>query len=210
MTTNTTESTTEETTSLADYFYYEEIPDHVLLRITGISYPEDCEIPTQDLRYVKVRYYNFDGGINDGELIVNKVVAQDIVDIFMELYEQEYPIEKMVLIDEYAADDELSMEDNNTSSFCYRTIDSTTTLSDHAYGLAIDINPLFNPYVRTGFGDRDVLPVTATPYVDRTLDFPGKIDHDDACYKAFTSRGWLWGGDWTESKDYQHFYIIIE
>lgn len=210
---NTSETTTtalDQVNDLSDYFYYEEISPDVEERITGISYPEDCEVPLEDLRYVKVRYYNFYGNINEGELIVNKVVAQDIVDIFKELYRLEYPIANMVLIDEYNADDELSMEANNTSSFCYRNIDGTDILSDHAYGLAIDINPLYNPYVRTNMGDRNVLPLTATDYVDRTLDFEGKIDHNDAAYIAFTNRGWKWGGDWETEKDYQHFYFEIE
>ena len=96
---------------------------------------------------MNVRYYDFEGEIQTGELICNKGIAQDLVEIFYELYLNEYQIEKIRLIDEYGGDDTASMEDNNTSCFNYRVVDGTTSLSKHALGCAIDINPFYNPYV---------------------------------------------------------------
>lgn len=193
----------------ADGFYFQPIPPDVEKRITGCSYPVNCPISISDLKYVRVQYYDFNNQIQEGELIVHASIAMDILEIFKELFDAGYQIEKMRLIDDYNGNDEASMADNNTSAFNYRLIDGTTTLSDHSLGLAIDINPLYNPYVRTGFGDRNILPVTAVPYADRNADFPHKIEKDDICYNAFISRGFLWGGNWNDTKDYQHFYKPI-
>ena len=190
----------------ADGFYYETISEDIKNRILGISYPVDCPIPLSDLRYVKVKHVDIDGNVLDGELIVAASVAQDVVEIFKELFDVSYPIERIRLIDEYNANDDLSMEDNNSSGFNYRVIDGTDKLSLHSLGTAIDINPLYNPYVRTGFGKRNVLPVSGQAFTDRDADFPYKIEKGDACYNAFISRGWKWGGEWTGFLDYQHFY----
>ena len=124
------------------------------------------------------------------------------LEIFEMLFEAEYEIERIKLCDEYEGDDEASMSDNNSSAFNYRNVDGTQTLSLHAMGRAIDINPLYNPYITAD----KVSPANSAPYVDRTKSFSHKIDHHDICYKVFASRGWLWGGDWKDSKDYQHFY----
>jgi len=122
-----------------------------------------------------------------------------------ELYENQYPIEKMVLIDEYEADDEKSMEDNNTSAFNYRSINGSTKLSKHSLGLAIDINPRYNPCVRTIDGELSVEPANGNAYTDRTQEFPYKINENDLCYRLFTEHGFTWGGSWNSLKDYQHF-----
>lgn len=186
-------------------FFYEEISQEIMDRIEGKSYGENCDVPFEELRYVKVLYYGFDGETHNGELIVNKAIAQDIVDIFQELYEQQYPIERMVLVDEYDADDNTSMAADNTSAFNYRVIDGTNRISLHSYGLAIDINPLYNPYVRDMDGKTIVTPVNGAQYADRTLDCEYYIKKDDICYQAFISRGFTWGGEWKTQKDYQHF-----
>lgn len=187
-------------------FFHEEINDTIKARIVGKSYGEGCDIPFEELRYVSVLHWGFDGRTHTGELIVNKAIADDIVEIFQELYEQKYLIERMVLIDEYDADDNLSMEANNSSAFNYRVIDNGSgRLSQHSYGLAIDINPLYNPYVRTVNGNTVISPDNGEKYEDRTLDCAYYIDTEDPCYKAFTQRGFIWGGDWKNSKDYQHF-----
>ena len=125
--------------------------------------------------------------------------------IFEELYQAEYPIEKVELVDAYNADDEESMSHNNSSAFNFRFISHTTKISKHGLGMAVDINTLYNPYVKTVDGKLSIEPANATAYVDRSKDFPYKIDHDDLCYKLFTKYGFTWGGDWTHSKDYQHF-----
>lgn len=195
----------------AQMFLAENITQDIKDRINGKSYGEDCTVPYDDLRYVKVLYWGFDDKAHEGELIVNKTIAEDIVEIFKELYENKYPIEKMVLIDEYDADDNASMADNNTSAFNFRKIDDGSgRLSNHSYGLAIDINPLYNPYVRKINGEKVISPENGEKYADRSLDCPYFIKKDDICYKAFTSRGFTWGGDWKNTKDYQHFQKEID
>lgn len=191
--------------TLAACFTYIEIPPKVFTRMENKSFSEDCTIPLADLRYVKVLYYGFDDEIHVGELVVNKSIAFDIVEIFKELFDARYPIERMVLIDEYEADDNLSMEDNNTSSFNFRVVIGTDTLSNHARGLAIDINPLYNPYVSTKDGRQYILPVNGKKYIDRDLECEYYIEKGDVCYNAFISRGFTWGGNWGSVKDYQHF-----
>ena len=186
---------------LAEGFYYEELSEAIKSRITGKSYPTDCNVHYSDLRYVKVLHYDFNGNEREGELICATEVAQELTNIFYELYLAKYPIEKMVLIDEYGADDIASMKDNNTSCFNYRVIEGSKNLSNHSYGLAIDINPLINPYVKGDY----VSPKEAKPYVDRSQIKLGMIDKDDLCYKLFTKYGWKWGGSWNTVKDYQHF-----
>lgn len=191
-------------------FYYEELPEDVIDRIQGKSYKENCDVPYSELRYVRVLYWGFDEKAHKGELIVNKAIAEDIVEIFRELYDKQYPIERMVLVDEYEADDNTSMAADNTSCFNYRNVDGTNHLSLHSYGLAIDINPKYNPYVRTIDGKKVVTPDNGMEYADRSLDCQYYINTEDACYKAFISRGFTWGGEWVNSKDYQHFQKKLE
>lgn len=191
-----------------DGFYYEELSDDIRKEITGVTFPIEFDenyskVDYEDLRYVIVKYFDFNGKEHkNGEMIVHKLVAQDVVEIFYELYQNRYPIEKMVLVDKYDGDDELSMQDNNTSCFNYRIVENIDRLAWHAFGLAIDVNPLYNPYI---VGDT-IYPSTAGEYVNRNADFVGKIDHDDLAYKIFTKYGWKWGGDFAYTKDYQHFY----
>ena len=160
---------------------------------------------------MSVLHYNLRGVERTGELICNKAIAQDLVEIFYELYRNEYQIEQIRLIDEYNGDDTLSMQDNNTSCFNYRVVDGTSNLSKHAYGLAIDINPFFNPYVvfKTD-GPTYISPRGSETYADRSKDFAYKIDENDLCYKLFTEHGFTWGGNWNSCKDYQHFQKVIE
>lgn len=190
---------------LNSLFFIKEIDQDIIDRIYGKSYKEYSDIPYSELRYIRVLHTDFEGQTRIGELIVNKKIAQDVVDIFRDLYDISYPIEKMLLIDEYDADDIKSMEDNNTSAFNFRYIEGTKKRSVHSDGLAIDINPLYNPYVRTKDGKSGVLPENAAEYADRTKDNIYYIKKDDPCYKAFTSRGFTWGGEWKSKKDYQHF-----
>ena len=194
-----------ESTDVASEFYVSEIPDDIFTKMQGKSYKADCTVPREDLRYVHVLHTGFDGETKEGELVVNKAIADDVCDIFEKLYEANYPIEKIRLVDEYDADDEASMSDNNSSAFNFRFISHTTKISKHGLGMAVDINTLYNPYVKTVDGRRSVEPANAAGYVDRSADFPYKIDHEDLCYQLFTAHGFTWGGDWTHSKDYQHF-----
>lgn len=186
-------------------FESSEITDALFKRIYKKSFKETCPLPREELRYIKALHYNADQEICLGEVICNKAICDDLIAIFKALYEARYPIERMVLIDEYNADDELSMRDNNSSCFNFRLIPGTTKLSSHSMGYAIDINPLYNPCVRRSKGKVICQPENAGLYIDRSADFPYKIDHDDRCFKEFKKRGFTWGGDWSSLKDYQHF-----
>lgn len=186
-------------------FCQEEITDAVFSRMMGKSYKEECTTPREELRYLRVLHYNKVGEELQGELVCHKDIADDLLAIFRELYQAKYPIERMVLIDEYDADDEASMRANNTSAFNFRKASGMRTLSKHSTGMAIDINPLYNPLVKHREGRTRVYPSNATPYIDRSQDFPYKIVKGDLCYRLFKKYGFSWGGDWKSSKDYQHF-----
>lgn len=215
-----------------DGFFYQPLTAVVTTRIAGLSYPvtesaaltlsrqavnivsDDAVLAVShdDLRYLNVLYYDFDGKIQVGEMICNKEIAQDLVEIFYELYLNEYQIEKIRLIDEYGGDDTASMLDNNTSCFNYRVVDGTDSLSKHALGCAIDINPFYNPYVvfnKDGSGETYISPKGSEIYADRSKDFPYKIDESDLCYQLFKEHGFTWGGNWNSSKDYQHFQKVV-
>lgn len=188
-----------------DGFYHESINESIKSRIYGLSYKADCTIPYEELRYLSIRYLNFEGSQETGELICSNLIADDLLEIFYELYLASYPIGKIKLIDEYQADDDLSCADNNTSCFNYRVVEGSKKLSKHALGLAIDINPVYNPYVTYPDGQIRITPVGSEIYADRTQDFPYKIDESDLCYQLFMSHGFTWGGNWNTLKDYQHF-----
>lgn len=189
----------------SSYFSQQEIPDTVFVRMMGKSFAEGCTIPREELRYLRVLHYNKEGQELKGELVCHQSIADDLLDIFLELYKAKYPIERMVLIDEYDADDEASMQANNTSAFNFRPVSGMHRLSRHATGMAIDINPLYNPLVKHRLGQTRVYPSNATTYIDRTKEFPYKIVKGDLCYRLFKQHGFRWGGEWKNSKDYQHF-----
>lgn len=225
----------DESVHYTEGFFYQPLTDTVIARITGISYPvsetiapalaqpasnvvsdeaaSSLAVSYDDLRYLNVLYYDFNGEIQTGELICNKGIAQDLVEIFYELYLNEYQIEKIRLIDEYNGDDTASMLDNNTSCFNYRLVDGSTSLSKHALGCAIDINPFYNPYVvfnKNGSGETYISPAGSEIYADRSQNFPYKIDENDLCYQLFKAHGFTWGGNWNSCKDYQHFQKIVD
>ena len=189
----------------AQDFYQQELTDDIFVRIEGKSFKANCTTPREDLRYIRVLHYNKDREVLEGELICHKDIADDLLAIFQELYKAAYPIERMVLIDEYDADDEASMRANNTSAFNFRYASGMKRLSSHSTGMAIDINPLYNPLVRHREGQTRVFPTTAAAYMDRTKYFPYKIEKGDLCYRLFKKYGFSWGGEWRNSKDYQHF-----
>jgi hypothetical protein len=182
--------------------YWNPLPKIILKRIVGNSWKDDCPVPLEDFAYVQVVHWNFDGGLSLGELIYHKNLAIEIIDIFKELYEEQFPVERMVLIDNYDADDELSMDDNNSSAFCSRAITGKPgVFSMHSYGGTIDINPFLNPYVK----EETILPSGAGQYLDRSQNIPGMIKEKGLCYRIFIKRGYTWGGEWSSLKDYQHF-----
>ena len=190
---------------LESSFYISDISDELFAKMQGKSYKENCTIPRTDLRYLHLLHKTLDGGSCEGELVCNKKIAEKLLSIFKELYRAGYPIEKIRLIDEYDADDERSMSDNNSSCFNFRFISHTTVVSKHGAGLAVDINPRYNPYYKTVKGKPNVEPFNGAAYLDRSKNFPYKIDHNDLVYKLFTEAGFEWGGDWQGVKDWQHF-----
>ncbi len=187
-------------------FSIQEISDSVFARMQGKSFPAHCTVKRSDLRYLQVLHVDADGETHRGEMVCNKAIAEDLLEIFQELYRQSYPIERMRLIDDYDADDERSMRDNNSSSFCYRVVEGSTKLSKHAQGMAVDVNTLYNPCVRKRKdGTVLVQPSTAKRYTNRSRKFPYKIVEGDLMFRLFTERGFQWGGHWKSLKDYQHF-----
>jgi hypothetical protein len=190
----------------AQDFSVAPLSDSLFARMQGRSYPEGCTVPRSDLRHVRVLHVDAQGKVHKGELVCNKAIAQDFLEIFRQLYQARYPIEKIRLIDDYDADDEQSMRDNNTSSFCYRTVSGTKKLSKHALGLAVDINTRYNPWVRKGAdGRQQVSPDNGRPYANRQKSYPYKIVKGDLLYRLFIQHGFRWGGNWRSMKDYQHF-----
>lgn len=227
----------EKVTDSIEYetgFFYQPLTYPVIHRITGISYPmsktdaallsleappnilSDEEMASlavsyEDLRYMNILYYDFNGDVQTGELICNKAIADDLIEIFYELYKNEYQIESVRLIDDYNGDDTASMKANNTSCFNYRPVDGTSSLSKHALGCAIDINPFYNPYVvfnKGKAGETYISPAGSEIYADRSKVFAYKIDENDLCYKLFKEHGFTWGGNWNSCKDYQHFQKV--
>ena len=197
---------------LEQYFVSMEIEEdgEVYQRIYGRSYIDNPNISLDELRYLKLLHYNFDHEIQVGELIVNADLEEDFLKIFQELFECEYEIQSMYLIDNYwkgdgESSDFASIEANNTSAFCYREVAGGGGLSNHALGRAIDINPQQNPYVSYS----NEYPVwshsNATDYIDRTTNYDHMITHEDRCYQVFMDYGFTWGGNWNNPKDYQHF-----
>ena len=188
-------------------FTSQAIPDSVWQTMQGKTWHDNPYIRRSDLRYLRISHYDLEGRVHVGEMICNKLIADKLLAIFSELYAAHYPIQRMRLPDNYDADDERQMRDNNTSCFCYRNVSGSKNLSKHARGLAIDINTLYNPYIRYNKkdGSRIVEPATAVKYCDRKANFPYKITTSDLCYKLFTKYGFTWGGAWRTMKDYQHF-----
>ncbi|MGV0676892.1 M15 family metallopeptidase [Mycolicibacterium fortuitum] len=168
----------------------------------GASWRPGCPVAPTELRRITLSYIGFDGRSHRGQLVVHRDVVGDVIAIFGDLYSVRFPIEKMRTVDHYPrADDELSMEDNNTSAFNCRPLPSGSW-SLHAYGRAVDINPLVNPYISAA---GDLQPVTARAYLDRTRTDQGMIRDGDAVVRTFAARGWRWGGQWRDPIDYQHF-----
>jgi hypothetical protein len=187
-------------------FSVDTLSDAVFQRMVGKSFKHDCSVRRSDLRYLRLSHYDAEGRVHTGELVCNRLIADDLKEIFQELYRHRYPIERMRLIDDYGADDEQSMRDNNTSCFNFRAIAGSAKLSNHALGMAIDINPLYNPYVkRRKDGSLFVQPATAARYADRSRRWPYQLRKGDLCYRLFIKHGFKWGGAWSSHKDYQHF-----
>ena len=183
-------------------FYITEIPETVKKLMYGVTISDASLVAFSDLRRISVAHYGYDGLTHAGVLIMHKDIAGEVLEIFKILYDNKFPIEKMRLPDLYGGSDDLSMADNNTSGFNDRPI-SATRRSYHQFGLAVDINPLQNPYYYAP--TKEVSPEEAAPFLDRTKSVKGYITPGGICVKTFKEKGWRWGGDWINEKDYQHF-----
>jgi hypothetical protein len=166
------------------------------------SWRRGCPVGPVELRLLRVDHWGLDGRVHRGELIVHRDHARRVLAVLGKLFGARYPIQRMRLVDAYRADDDRSMAANNTSAFNCRRVSGSRSWSEHAYGRAIDVNPLRNPYVTRG---GRVSPPAGRPYADRARRAAGMIHGGDAVVRAFAGAGWRWGGDWSGSKDYQHF-----
>jgi poly-gamma-glutamate synthesis protein (capsule biosynthesis protein) len=175
--------------------------DEVTAEELGASWRQGCPVAPGDLRALTVRHMDSGGNIATGRLIVHADWAAELGTVFEHLFQHGFPIDRIEPVSIYDADDDLSMAANNTSAFNCRTVAGTNRWSEHAYGRAVDINPLVNPWVR---GSR-VEPPGGSDYVDRDPSVPGLIVDGDVVVEAFASIGWGWGGHWSSTKDYQHF-----
>ena len=182
-------------------FKMEPLPEHIVQFITDVSFHENRHFDHSFLTYLTITHVGFDGKYHLGNMIVAAEIGEEVLDIFREILYYRFPIERMRIIDFYGASDYLSMADNNSAAFNFRYIAGTTRLSRHAFGMAIDINPIQNPYIRGS----TVWPYSGQAYVDRTNVRPGMIVRGCPVYRAFTSRGWTWGGTWSVPRDYHHF-----
>ncbi|HEX2317296.1 MAG TPA: M15 family metallopeptidase [Thermomonospora sp.] len=166
------------------------------------SWRPGCPVPVSRLRAIDMNHWGMDGQVHQGRLIVNASAAEDLVSVFRKLFDQRYPIARMEPVDKYRGSDFDSIEANNTSAFNCRAATGSGNWSQHAYGLAVDINPCENPYVSA---DGSVAHKDCVKFKDRSRDDPGLIHKGDRTVKAFASIGWGWGGTWSGVKDYQHF-----
>ena len=170
-------------------------------RMTGVSWHRGCPVPLSDLRLLRMPYWGFDGTVHRGYLVVRDRQAGKVLNIFERMYDARFPIRRMRLIEAYDGSDAQSMRANNTSAFNCRKVPGTDRWSEHAYGRAIDINPVQNPYVKGS----TVEPAAGVEYLDRTNVRKGMIVRSGPVVRSFTIAEWHWGGYWRYSKDYQHF-----
>ena len=170
--------------------------------MTGRSWHKGCPTALDDLRLVVVRFLDFDGNPAVGRAVVHRLHAAKIARVLEILYEKKFPLARLDLVDDFDGNDDLSTAANNSSGFNCRRVAGSKSWSQHAYGAALDLNPLQNPYVRV---DGTVLDSNAKPFVDRSVAATGLIAKDSSVVGAFASIGWRWGGDWKRTKDYQHF-----
>lgn len=186
----------------------EKISPALLARMKYTWNPES-PVPLDDLRYMQVSFYNFEGNAQQGELVVHMLAVEDLTYIFEKLFEARFPIQSMKLVDEFGGSDDASMSANNSSAFYARKVARTQRWSNHASGLAIDINPLINPYSKGDF----YCPKEGVQYLDRSVLVPGMITKDSLIYQLFRERGWEWGGECFIERDSvidrHHFQKII-
>jgi hypothetical protein len=167
------------------------------------SWHQGCPVSPSGLRMIQMTYWGMDGKPHDnGQLVVNAKVTGDLVKVFRKLYDMHYPIRRMESVDKYKGSDFASIEAGNTSAFNCRNATGSSSFSQHAYGLAVDLNTCENPYV---YADGHVAHKDCKKFANRKSKAPGVIHAGDRVVKAFDSIGWGWGGEWNGARDYQHF-----
>ena len=164
----------------------------------GSSHRAGCPVGSGDLRLLRLSHWGFDGRLRTGELVVRASQAGSVVEVFRQLHAARFPVERMVTVEQYGADDDASMAANNTSAYNCRPTTGGTGFSEHAYGTAIDVNPVQNPYVR----GTTVLPEAGRAYLDRSPYQKGMAVPGGVLVRAFAAAGWKWGASFG---DYQHF-----
>jgi hypothetical protein len=169
--------------------------------MTGVSWHAGCPVPLRNLRLVRLTYFGFDRDAHRGRLIVHRTWADEVVSVFRRVYRARFPIRRVRPVDRYDGNDRASMRHDNTSAFNCRYVAGTTRWSQHAYGRAIDIDPVENPFV----DGSHVSPRRGEPFADRTPIRWGMIAERDVVWRAFHRIGWRWGGTWRSARDYQHF-----
>lgn len=192
-------------------FTSEKVPadiEKLIKENSCIEDPGNDFIRIDDLRYLRMKHWGFDDKEHDGEMLVNELIAEEVLQIFKELYDNKFPIYQMKLIERFGSDDEASMSANNTTAL--RVDKGSLTArrpSWHALGFAIDINPLNNPcsYPNAEKSEPKFVPHNAEKYLDRSIKEKGMINKESICYKVFNERGWEWGGSWTDPLDLHHF-----
>lgn len=177
------------------------LPEAIAINLRRFAWHPGCPVDINNLLYIRLSYWGFDHQSHHGVLIMNKIVSSEVVAIFQALYQQHFPIARMQPISDFHGDDVAAMVANDTSGFDCRLMTQESDYSAHAYGTAVDINPLLNPYISGSV----ILPLQARKYVMRKPAYPGMIANQSAIYQFFHQKGWRWGGDWVELKDYQHF-----
>jgi putative cell wall-binding protein len=178
------------------------LPGDVAERMHGVSWRPGCPVGLGDLALLELAHRTFEGGSAGGVMVVHRDRAHDVLGVFAALYDARFPLARVRLVDDYGADDDASMDADNTHAFNCRHVAGTTRWSEHAYGRAIDLNPVENPYVS---GSGAVSPPAGSAFVDRQDARPGMVVDPGPVVEAFAAVGWGWGGDWTSIKDYQHF-----
>jgi hypothetical protein len=166
------------------------------------SWHPGCPVAFSELRLITMTYRGFDGHVHTGALVVNAAVTGKLILVFRKLFAMRYPIRSMVPVDAYHGSDFASIQADNTSAFNCRDATGSSTWSEHAYGLAVDLDPCENPYV---YADGYEAHRRCRKFVDRSLHDPGIIHAGDQVVRAFASVGWGWGGTWPGDRDYQHF-----
>lgn len=175
------------------------VPDDVAARS---SWEQQCPVALDDLAYITMTYWGFDQRPHNGEMLIHRDLAEEVVDVFEQIYDARFPIEEMRVISRAERDAHTTGDHNITSGFtCRRVVGAATVWSEHAKGLAVDINPFHNPFIK----GEELFPELSEAYLDRAWERPGMINDDSFIVDAFKDLGWTWGGDWTGREDWMHF-----